>query len=82
MPNRPDVAPGTVLLLAEGEWGYGSGPLTLRVRQVRWELAHHYGDRHVWIQGERLAADGSPVGPVQVLVPVEVLRRAGCDGVG
>lgn len=74
MPERPDVPAGTVLCLADGEWAYGRGPLVLRVDRVRWELAHHYGEERVWVEGRRVADDGTPTGAVQVLVTVAALR--------
>lgn len=73
MPDRPDVAPGTVLRLADGQWAYGRGQLVLRVERVRWELARYYDEEQVWVEGQQLSADGVEQGRIQALVPVVAL---------
>ncbi|MEV4758963.1 hypothetical protein AB0J86_28245 [Micromonospora sp. NPDC049559] len=74
LPPLPEVPVGTVLELPKGDWRYGGHHLRLRVEQVRHDLSHYYDNQWIWLVGERLAADGTPMGPMGALVRVSVLR--------
>ncbi|MGI5149242.1 hypothetical protein ACQEVC_23230 [Plantactinospora sp. CA-294935] len=69
----PNVPPGTVLELAKEDWRYGSHPLRLMVEFVRLDLSTYYDNQWVWISGQRLAQDGSPLGHLDALVRVSAL---------
>ncbi|GAA3771232.1 hypothetical protein GCM10022225_68020 [Plantactinospora mayteni] len=69
----PNVPPGTVLELAKEDWRYGGHPLRLMVEFVRLDLSTYYDNQWVWISGQRLARDGSPLGHLDALVRVSAL---------
>lgn len=62
-PARPVPAlaqTATVLHVEAGQWCYGPGcaegePVDLLLTRVRFELACHYGDRRVWVEGHALS---------------------------
>ncbi|MDG4788141.1 hypothetical protein O7626_19740 [Micromonospora sp. WMMD1102] len=68
---------GTVLELAKEDWRYGGHPLRLRVEFVRLDLSTYYDNQWVWISGQRLAQDGSPLGHLDALVRVSALPCPG-----
>ncbi|WP_422768650.1 hypothetical protein ACN28C_17705 [Plantactinospora sp. WMMC1484] len=72
-PAAPNVRPGTVLEIAKEDWRYGSHPLRLLVEFVRLDLSTYYDNQWVWISGQRLARDGSPLGHLDALVRVSAL---------
>ncbi|MEQ4302065.1 hypothetical protein ABNF97_11855 [Plantactinospora sp. B6F1] len=76
----PQVAPGTVLELAKEDWRYGGHPLRLMVEFVRLDLSTYYDNQWVWISGQRLARDGSPLGHLDALVRVSALPCPERDG--
>ncbi|MEE6310289.1 hypothetical protein V1634_25970 [Plantactinospora veratri] len=69
----PNVPPGTVLELAKEDWRYGGHPLRLMVEFVRLDLSTYYDNQWVWISGQRLAGDGTPLGHLDALVRVSAL---------
>ncbi|WP_159079429.1 hypothetical protein [Plantactinospora sp. BC1] len=69
----PNVPPGTVLDIATEDWRYGSHPLRLMVEFVRLDLSTYYDNQWVWISGQRLASDGTPLGHLDALVRVSAL---------
>lgn len=69
----PYVLPGTVLELAKEDWRYGGHPIRLAVEFVRFDLSMYYDNQWVWISGQRLARDGSPMGHLDALVRVSAL---------
>ncbi|GIG92389.1 hypothetical protein Pen02_73250 [Plantactinospora endophytica] len=73
------MPPGTVLELAKEDWRYGGHPLRLRVEFVRLDLSTYYDNQWVWISGQRLAQDGSPLGHLDALVRVSALSCPGGD---
>ncbi|MFY1693335.1 hypothetical protein [Plantactinospora sp. WMMB782] len=73
----PNVPPGTVLELAKEDWRYGCHRLRLRVEFVRLDLSTYYDNQWVWISGQRLAQDGSPLGHLDALVRVSALPCPG-----
>lgn len=75
LPPLPDVPIGSVLELKRGDWQFGGYPLRLLVEEVRADVSAHYRNEWVSIHGQRLAADGTPLGHVDALVRAEVLRR-------
>ncbi|MEN3615552.1 hypothetical protein AAH979_39410 [Plantactinospora sp. ZYX-F-223] len=75
----PNVPPGTVLELAKEDWRYGSHPLRLMVEFVRLDLSTYYDNQWVWISGQRLARDGSPLGHLDALVRVSALPCSQTD---
>jgi hypothetical protein len=48
-----DVRRGAVLDLADADWLYGDGPLTLIVREVRRDLSRDFNGEWLWIEGCR-----------------------------
>jgi hypothetical protein len=70
-----EVPAGTEITIGADEWVGGTEPLRLRVHQVRWDLSQYY-DGQVWVEGHRLDNGRLPVGPVQVLVSTDALRRS------
>ncbi|MEH1016899.1 hypothetical protein V6U90_27835 [Micromonospora sp. CPCC 206060] len=71
----PDLPPGTVLRLARTDWRYGRHTLFLRVRQVRHDLSVYYDGEWIWITGQQLGRDGTPLGPIDALVRVTALQH-------
>jgi hypothetical protein len=69
------IAPGTVLECPPGTWKYTGSPhtLILRVDAVRDDISRFY-DGEVWLEGQQLAHDGTPLGRLQALVTVENVR--------
>ena len=78
LPALPDVPPGTILKLSEDDWRYGGHTLFLRVEFVRVDLSTYYDNEWVWVSGQQLARDGSPMGRLDALVKVSALRS--CPG--
>ncbi len=76
MVSLPDLPPGTVLHLARGDWKYGTWPLLLRVQTVRADLARYYDNEWVWIVGQQLAGDGTPLARCEALVRVAAIEPA------
>lgn len=72
----PAVPPGTILRLAKEDWRYGEHPLLLLVEGVRTDLSTYYDNEWIWISGQRLARDGSPMGHLDALVRVAALAAA------
>ncbi|MFB9237133.1 hypothetical protein ACFFWC_16470 [Plantactinospora siamensis] len=75
MNGQLQVPPGTVLTLRKGDWQCGEHPLSLRVEQLRHDLSRYYDNRWIWVIGQSLDGQGSPLGRVKVLVRVEALDR-------
>ena len=78
MTGQPGLTIGTgeVLHLAEADYCYGHGPLTIRVTRSGADPALLPGLEWVRVAGVEVSADGR-VGPErQVLVRVAALRRA------
>ncbi|PZM96116.1 MAG: hypothetical protein DIU79_05835 [Actinobacteria bacterium] len=75
MPPLPDIPIGTVLELERGEWQFGNYHLRLLVEEVRADISALYRNEWVAVHGQRLAADGTPMGRVDALVRADVLRR-------
>jgi hypothetical protein len=73
LPAIPEVPLGTVLELSKEDWRYGGHHLRLRVEQVRHDLSHYYENQWVWLVGERLDSDGTPLGQMGALVRASVL---------
>jgi len=69
----PHLPPGTVLDLGADDWRYGDQRLRLMVEFVRLDLSRYYDNEWVWISGQRLARDGSPLGHLDALVRVAAL---------
>jgi hypothetical protein len=76
LPSLPEVPAGTILRLSTSDWRYGEHPLVLRVESVRHDLARYYDNEWVWISGQRLARDGTPMGHLDALVKVAALTRS------
>lgn len=74
----PNVPPGTVLKLDKEDWRYGGHTLLLMVEFVRLDLSVYYENQWVWISGQQLARDGSPMGHLDALVRVSALPT--CPG--
>jgi hypothetical protein len=73
-PTVPNVPlPGTVLELAKEDWRYGGHTLFLLVEFVRLDLSVYYDNQWVWITGQQLARDGTPMGHLDALVRVSAL---------
>ena len=73
-PTLPNVPlPGTVLELAKEDWRYGGQTLFLLVEFVRLDLSAYYDNQWVWITGQQLALDGTPMGHLDALVRVAAL---------
>ncbi|MBE1489064.1 hypothetical protein [Plantactinospora soyae] len=68
--------PGTVLELAKEDWRYGGHTLFLLVEFVRLDLSVYYDNQWVWITGQQLARDGTPMGHLDALVRVSALPSA------
>lgn len=82
-PGPPDITPGTVLALDKDDWRYGDQALLLMVEFVRSDLSRYYDNQWVWVSGQRLARDGTPLGHLDALVRVAALPdRQGCNGGG
>jgi len=69
------IGPGNVIECPPGSWKFAGSPHTLflKVEKVRDDLSEFY-DGEVWIEGQQLAHDGTPMGPLQALVTVERVR--------
>ncbi|MEV4631471.1 hypothetical protein AB0J90_34900 [Micromonospora sp. NPDC049523] len=78
-PSPPHVPAGTVLRLAKEDWRYGGFTLFLRVEAVRDDLSSYYDDEWVWVSGQQLARDGTPLGQLDALVRVSALPRGGVE---
>ncbi|MEE6261744.1 hypothetical protein [Plantactinospora sonchi] len=77
----PEIAPGTVLALGKDDWRYGDQALLLLVEFVRLDLSRYYDNQWVWISGQRLARDGTPMGHLDALVKVSAIPAPQtCDG--
>lgn len=82
-PTLPNVPlPGTVLELAKEDWRYGGHTLFLRVEFVRLDLSVYYDNQWVWITGQQLARDGTPMGHLDALVRVSALPGARAEDAG
>lgn len=77
-PCAPDLPRGVVVRLPAGSWRYGEGELLICVERVRHDLSRYYDDR-VWLEGIRLADNGTPVDRVQVLVDTATLIDVSVD---
>ncbi|RKR91731.1 hypothetical protein BDK92_6133 [Micromonospora pisi] len=75
-PQPPHVPAGTVLELSKEDWRYGGFTLFLRVESVRDDLSSYYDDEWVWVSGQQLARDGTPLGQLDALVRVSALPGA------
>lgn len=74
------IDPGTVIECPPGSWKFAGSPYTLflKVEKVRDDLSAFY-QGEVWLEGQQLARDGTPMGRLQALVTVarvRVLRRS------
>ena len=69
------IRPGIVLECPPGSWKFTTSATTLfvRVQRVRDDLAHYY-DGQVWVEGQQLARDGTPLGHIEALVAVDRVR--------
>jgi hypothetical protein len=69
------IRPGAVLECPPGSWKFTTSPTTLflRVQRVRDDLAHCY-DGQVWVEGQQLARDGTPLGHMEALVSLDRVR--------
>jgi hypothetical protein len=66
---------GNVIECPPGSWKFTGAPHTLflRVEKVRDDLFGFY-EGEVWLEGQQLARDGTPLGRLQALVTVERIR--------
>jgi len=66
---------GNVIECPPGSWKFTGSPHTLflRVEKVRDDLSGFY-DGEVWLEGQQLARDGTPLGRLQALVTVDLIR--------
>jgi hypothetical protein len=73
----PHVPAGTVLELAKEDWRYGGFTLFLRVESVRDDLSSYYDDEWIWVSGQQLTRDGTPLGQLDALVRISALPGPG-----
>ena len=66
---------GAVIECPPGSWKFAGSPYTLwlKVEKVRDDLSAFY-DGEVWLEGQQLAHDGTPLGRLQALVSLEQIR--------
>jgi hypothetical protein len=69
------IRPGVILECPPGSWKFTSSPATLflRVDRVRNDFSHYY-EGQIWVEGQQLARDGTPLGHVEALVTVARVR--------
>jgi hypothetical protein len=69
------IETGAVVECPAGTWKFTGSPHTLflRIDRVRDDLSCYYDDE-IWVEGQQLAHDGTPMGPMQALVAVAHLK--------
>jgi hypothetical protein len=82
-PGGDVIRPGAILECPPGSWKFTTSPATLflLVERVREDLSHYY-EGQVWIEGEQLARDGTPLGHMEALITlarVKVVREPGSE---
>jgi hypothetical protein len=74
---RVSVKPGDVVRLAEADYKYGRGDLTLRISRVRLEISRWYDGHWVWLEGTPIRWDGGEDDTRSLLARVSALADTG-----
>jgi hypothetical protein len=74
---RVSVKPGQIIRLAESDYMYGRGEVTMRIIRVRLDISKWYDGRWVWLEGVPIRWDGTDGEPRTLLARVSALPSKG-----